>query len=191
MLNLVNEFTAVLDACVLAPMPVCDTLLRLAEEPSFFIPKWSAHILLEVRSTLSKFGYSDPQVERRILAMTTAFEDAAVSGYEKLIPAMTNDEGDRHVLAAAVRCNADAIVTSNKRDFPDDSVRPYGILVLSCDDFFVHQFDLDTAAVCEKVERQASARKEEISSLVQRLSVHTPGFANKLRFQFDIGVVAV
>ena len=52
--NKVNDFTVVLDACVLAPMPICDTLLRLAEEPSFYIPKWSGHILAEVRSTLTK-----------------------------------------------------------------------------------------------------------------------------------------
>jgi hypothetical protein len=28
-----NEYAAVLDACVLVPMPLCDTLLRLAEDP--------------------------------------------------------------------------------------------------------------------------------------------------------------
>ena len=49
----INQYVAVLDTCVLAPMPVCDTLLRLAEEPaSFYAPKWSADILTELRSTL-------------------------------------------------------------------------------------------------------------------------------------------
>jgi hypothetical protein len=40
-----SRYIAVLDACVLAPMPVVDTLLRLAEAPGFYVPKWSPHIL--------------------------------------------------------------------------------------------------------------------------------------------------
>ncbi|MGE5567438.1 MAG: hypothetical protein ACM3S5_00225 [Rhodospirillales bacterium] len=49
-----NQYIAVLDTCVLAPMPLCDTLLRLAEDPAFYIPKWSADILRELRSTLER-----------------------------------------------------------------------------------------------------------------------------------------
>lgn len=47
-----NQYIAVLDTCVLAPMPLCDTLLRLAEDPAFYIPKYSPDIVLELRSTL-------------------------------------------------------------------------------------------------------------------------------------------
>lgn len=35
----------VLDACVLIPMPLADTLLRLAEVPRLYRPKWSGAIL--------------------------------------------------------------------------------------------------------------------------------------------------
>lgn len=38
MIALSSQYVAVLDTCVLAPMPLCDTLLRLAEEPAFYIP---------------------------------------------------------------------------------------------------------------------------------------------------------
>jgi len=31
----------VLDACVLMPVPLADTLLRMAEEPRLYSPKWS------------------------------------------------------------------------------------------------------------------------------------------------------
>ena len=101
MLSTTNQYIVVLDACVLAPMPLCDLLLRLAEEPAFFVPRWSADILREVSSTLQRFGYSAEQVERRLIAMRSAFEDAEVSGYEGLQSAMTNQLKDRHVLAAA------------------------------------------------------------------------------------------
>lgn len=103
-----NEYIAVLDTCVLAPMPLCDTLLRLGEEPAFYIPKWSYGTLIELRSTLRKMGYSLAQADRRVAAMEAAFEDAKVTGYEPLVDSMTNDKKDRHVLAAAVRCGAQA-----------------------------------------------------------------------------------
>ena len=51
--------------------------------------------------------YSEPQAARRITAMQTAFEDACVTGYAGLISSMSNDEKDRHVLAAAQRVFAE------------------------------------------------------------------------------------
>ena len=36
----------VLDACVLANFSLCDTLLRLAEPPPLFEPKWSDEIIM-------------------------------------------------------------------------------------------------------------------------------------------------
>jgi len=70
-----NEFCVVVDACVLLPMPLCDTLLRAAEDPSFFRIVWSEEILNEVRRGLvsEKFGYSTEQAERRIQAMRATF----------------------------------------------------------------------------------------------------------------------
>jgi hypothetical protein len=42
----------VLDACVLANFSLCDTLLRLAEAPRLFEPKWSEEIIRETTRTL-------------------------------------------------------------------------------------------------------------------------------------------
>lgn len=61
-----NRYTAVLDTCVLAPMPLCDSLLRLAEDPAFYIPRWTGDILRELRSTLLRMGYDESQAARRI-----------------------------------------------------------------------------------------------------------------------------
>jgi hypothetical protein len=109
MIALSNQYIAVLDACALAPMPLCDTLVRLAEDPAFYIPRWTDDVLRELRWTLLRMGYAEVQAARRIAAMETAFEDAKVTGYECLVTSMTNDPKDRHVLAAAVRCGAHAI----------------------------------------------------------------------------------
>ena len=43
---------AVLDACVLANFSLCDTLLRLAEAPPLYEPKWPAEIMAETVRTL-------------------------------------------------------------------------------------------------------------------------------------------
>ena len=48
----------VLDACVLANFSLCDTLLRLAEPPRLFEPKWSEEIIRETTRTLElKIGW--------------------------------------------------------------------------------------------------------------------------------------
>jgi hypothetical protein len=49
----------VLDACVLVPMPLADTLFRLAAGPRLFLPKWSDQIMVEATRTLQEtFGLS-------------------------------------------------------------------------------------------------------------------------------------
>ena len=46
------DFPVVLDACVLANQRVTDLLLRLAETPRLYVPKWSAKIPAETDRTL-------------------------------------------------------------------------------------------------------------------------------------------
>jgi len=179
-----NQHIAVLDTCVLAPMPLCDTLLRLAEDPAFYIPKWSDDILRELRSTLQRMGYTPTQAGRRITAMENAFEDAKVTGYECLIASMTNDPKDRHVSAAAVHCGARAIVTANVKHFPRESLKPFRIAVLSPDDFLVRQFHLNRELLAEKMVAQAAARGMSLADLLARLSKWAPSAA---RLVADLG----
>ena len=47
-----NEYSAVLDACVLVPAALNDLLLRLAEEPAMYRPLWSEQILTEMTTAL-------------------------------------------------------------------------------------------------------------------------------------------
>lgn len=39
---------AILDACVLVQAPLRDTLLRLAEHPGLYHPRWSEEIIAEM-----------------------------------------------------------------------------------------------------------------------------------------------
>lgn len=181
MIALVNEFEALLDTCVLAPMPLADTLLRLAEEPSIFVPRWSKGILDELHRVLAvKFGYTTVQADRRISVMRKHFEEAEVVGYEDLIPSMTNQEKDRHVLAAAVRAGAHCIVTYNLRDFPPESVRPYEIEVLSPDEFLNNQYHLNSALIMEKIVAQGKLYPSGLNGLLPRLDIAAPTFTKLL-----------
>jgi hypothetical protein len=110
--------------------------------------------------------------------MREAFEDAEVTGYESLLPAMTNDPGDRHVLAAAVRVGADAIVSDNVKHFPPEALAPFGIELLTADKFLVSQFDLDADGVLAKLEAQADKRRSTLTDLLRLLgSRGAPEFA--------------
>jgi predicted nucleic acid-binding protein len=171
----ISQYITLLDTCVLAPMPVMDTLLRLAEEPAFYTPKWSAHIIQELRKTLAeKFKYSPQQVERRIEAMESTFPSAMVTGYENLIDSMENDTKDRHVLAAAVKCGAHAIVSDNVKDFPHESLAPYALECLTADQFLKHQYHLNPDAFISVLAEQAS----DIGwSMPQLISRHVPSLS--------------
>jgi len=70
---------AVLDACVLIPMPLADTLLRMAEEPRLYLPRWSQNIMDEVtRSLIAKWKMPADKARRREEEIRRHFPDAWV-----------------------------------------------------------------------------------------------------------------
>src|ERR1017187_6892216 len=118
------DYRVLLDACVLIPMPLADTLLRMAEAPRLYVPRWSQLIMEEVtRNLVKKWQMPADKARRREDEIRRHFPEAWVEGFDPLIGVMTNDPGDRHVLAAAVRSHAELIVTYNRRHFPANSVQ--------------------------------------------------------------------
>jgi predicted nucleic acid-binding protein len=147
----------VLDACILVAAGLRDTLLRLAETPALYTPRWSDDIILELERTLQKrFDKSPAQTGHLVQELQQSFPEAWVQGYANLIPSLLNDKKDRHVLAAAVLCGAQSIVTFNTRHFQPDAVRPYDIEVVHPDDFLLTQFCLDEALVLCRFTEQAN-----------------------------------
>ena len=57
------------------------------------------------------------------------------------------DPDDRHVVAAAIRAQAQMIVTANLPDFPGEELEKWNIEVKHPDDFLVDQFHLDAIAL--------------------------------------------
>lgn len=125
-------FTVVLDTCVIYPAHLRDTLLRLAER-GLYRTLWSGDILDELHRNLLEDGLNANSVDRLLTEMRRAFPDAEIGGYQSLIEGLTCDPKDRHMLAAAVRADAAAIVTFNIRDFPAVSVDPFEIDVIDPD----------------------------------------------------------
>ena len=123
----VSTIVVVMDANALVPAALCDFLLRAASKDIYRL-LWTEDILEEVRRTLiNDLGKSEAEAlaNKRIEAMRDAFPDALVTQYTTLIPAMTNDPKDRHVLAAAVVSGAQIIVTSNLADFLPEWLSPF------------------------------------------------------------------
>ncbi len=157
-------FPALLDTCVLYPAYLCDTMLRLAEAEAYR-PLWSTDILIELRRNVIEAGVSADRVDRRIAHMTRSFPDAMVTGYESLIDGMTNDPKDHHVLAAAVRANAEVVVTFNVRDFPEPVLKPYDIVAVHPDDFLLDQLDLYPGLTIDVLEQQAASYRREPTTI--------------------------
>ncbi len=101
----------VLDACVLYPVALRDSLLRLAELDLLQV-LWSRHILDEMKLAILRRrpDIASSKIDLMIDAMRTAFPEAEVDGWEALESDMFNHPDDRHVLALAVHAWAQAVL---------------------------------------------------------------------------------
>ncbi|MDE2972153.1 MAG: PIN domain-containing protein [Acidobacteriota bacterium] len=132
----------VLDANVLFPFRKRDILLRM-HHAGLFQARWTERILDEwTRSLLERKPHLEPSVRSQRRAMSEHFGDSLVGGYEPLIGTLDlPDAGDRHVLAAAIRCGARHIVTDNLDDFPAGILSGFDIEAIDADAFLSRTFD--------------------------------------------------
>lgn len=176
-------FRVVLDANVLFPFSLRDTLLRAAAA-GYYQVCWSEEILEEARRNLVGRGtITEEQAHRLLSVMRRAFPEAMVSGHEPLTEAMPNDPKDRHVAAAAVRAAAQVIVTFNLKDFRD---LPEGIEAQSPSDFLTHVFDLDPPGITALLREQAAAMSRPATTferLLEGLAKTAPGLVERVRRQ--------
>lgn len=87
--------------------------------------------------------------------MNKAVPDSLVTGYEDLINTLTlKDPDDRHVLAAAIRCDADTIVTFNQKDFDEEELAKYSVYTEHPDEFVSNMISLYTPKVINAIRAQ-------------------------------------
>lgn len=124
--------------------------------------KWTAEIHDEWKRNLllNRPELSASQLDRTSSLMDEAIPDALVTGYECLCDGLElPDEDDRHVLAAAIRCQADVIVTFNLKDFPTDALNQFDIEPQHPDEFVLDLWDLDQAAVLLAIQKHRQSLK--------------------------------
>ena len=127
---------------MLHPWCTAALLLRLSER-YVYRALWSQDVLDETRrSLIQNAGLTVEQAEHRIAQMKAAFPEALVTGYDDIVPAMRNHEGDRHVLAAAIVGKADVIVTDNVTHFPESICGELDLDVQTADQFLMHSLAL-------------------------------------------------
>ncbi|MEM1319553.1 MAG: PIN domain-containing protein [Bacteroidota bacterium] len=121
------RFICVLDTNVIVPIEIRDLLFWFAHD-ELYTPKWSKHIFDEWIEVMRRKRVSEAEIKKRIGWANQAFPDALVKNYEVLIDSLTlPDEKDRHVLAAAIKVNANIIVTNNLKNFLAQYLELFGL----------------------------------------------------------------
>lgn len=146
-----------------------------------FRAKWSEQIqeewiesLLRKRSDLSR-----ERLERTKKIANKAVPDCLVTEYETLIERLElPDLNDRHVLAAAIHCNAQVIVTYNIKDFPKERLQPFEIKAQHPDIFLRHIIELSPPRVLEAV--------KEIRARLKKPPVSAQDYLNRLLNQHEL-----
>ncbi len=130
-----------LDACVLYPAALRDLLMRLAVHEQIVV-KWSERIHEEWMTAVlrERPDLTRQQLERTRQLMDLHTGDCLVSGHEWRVESLSlPDENDRHVLAAAIEAEADALVTWNLADFPENRLKALGIERWTPDDLLMRE----------------------------------------------------
>jgi hypothetical protein len=128
---------------VIYPLWVRDLLLWFAHF-DLYTPKWSKHIFDEWLEVMHRKGIPEDEALARVEKLNEAFSDALVKNYESLISFLNlPDDKDKHVLAAAIKTNANLIIINNLKDFPQDYISSFGLSAKCLDDFFTDIIDLN------------------------------------------------
>ncbi len=172
------NFRVCLDACVLASHSVCDLLLRLAEERRLYTPVFSKDILAETHRThVDKLGWPEELAEHFDGEITRTFPESLVEGYEPFIPALTNDEKDRHVLAAAIKGEAQLILTFNLKHFNKEDLAPWDIQASHPQDYLITMYEMRPELVIAKLYDIANKLEQTPEQRLRKLNATIPRFA--------------
>lgn len=165
------RFTAVLDTNVVYPVIIRDILFWFAYY-DLYTPKWSENIFDEWKKVMKEKGVSEEDANKRIAKANLAFPDALVQNYKRLIDHLElPDVDDRHVLAAAIKTNANVIVTNNIKDFPEEYLQSFSLKAKTADDYLTDIIDLNheqaIAAFKEMVLNKKNPKLDEFEVLNQ------------------------
>lgn len=156
------RFTVILDTNVIYPLVTRDLLFWFAWY-ELYTPKWSQHIFDEWETVMRRKHVPENRIKSRIEKANLAFPDALVKNYENLISVLKlPDENDRHILAAAIKTNANLIVTNNLKDFPLEYLKDFGLGAKTPDDFLTDIIDLNNHKAVKAFREMVINRKNPV-----------------------------
>ena len=123
---------------------------------SVFRARWTEQIHDEWIRNVHKDRPEIPleALERCRVLMDRYVPDCLVEGYESLISEVElPDEDDHHVLAAAIRTGASAIITFNLKDFPEKALKPHGVDAISPDEFILDVIGHEPEVVLDSAQK--------------------------------------
>lgn len=157
-------------------------MLRLAEPPALYQPRWSDEIIAEMRRALeTQIGLAPTKTAYLERELRRHFADCWVAGFEPLARKMANDPKDRHVLAAAVRAKAQTIVTFNKRHFPPAATLPWGVEAVGPAAFLEELYGDAPSIVMDRIRQQAAGLDRSLHEQLTVLAKVVPSFVERLR----------
>jgi hypothetical protein len=104
--------------------------------------------------------------------MDLAVPDCLVCDYDDIAVGLKlPDEGDNHVLAAAIAAECDSIITFNLKDFPKEYLARFNVEPQHPDEFIHHQFGLNNAAVIIAAQRCRARLRNPPKSAEEYLAI--------------------
>jgi predicted nucleic acid-binding protein len=166
------RYTVILDANVLYPNLLRDLLLSLAAA-GLYHARWTVRINEEwTRNLVVNRPGIESKIGQLLELVNQAVPDCLVGNYEFLIDGLVlPDADDRHVLAAAIVGHADAIVTSNLKDFPAKVMDQHGIEAQHPDDFLMNQLELRPFEALEVIKRVRAKRRNPACSVTELIDM--------------------
>jgi hypothetical protein len=182
-----TTYTVILDACVMYPAPLRSYLLYLAQT-GLYRAKWTEQIHDEwIRNLIHNQPHLNVEkLQKTRELMNSHAPDCVVEGYQQFVAGIElPDNDDRHVVAAAIKGQAEGIITFNLKDFPHQSLASLGLTAIHPDEFLTDMFELDPSQVILAAQRQRRSLRnppmtvEAYLDSLQRQKL--PMFVSKLR----------
>ncbi len=159
-----TRIVVVCDACALYSITMADLLTSLGEA-GLYHPRWTHEIHDEwIRNLIENRGQSGAvtreKLEARRDAMIEAIEGSLVEDYGDLVPTLIlPDADDRHVLAAAIKAEANLILTINLKDFPSQTLAAWNLTAKHPDEFTTDLLQANQDAVVAVLQEMRARRK--------------------------------
>lgn len=138
-------------------------------------------MLAEVRRThVDKLGWPPHLADSFQSEVRRSFPEAEIQDYSNLLPALTNDSKDRHVLAAAIRGNCPLILTFNLKHFAAGDLAPWSAQATHPQDYLLILYEMEPRQMMVCLGEIAGMRKLEVEDVLIRLGKVLPKFSCRL-----------